>query len=60
MSLLQFVSYARKFCIALTAALGIVTIALADGVITGAEWIQIVIAFAGALGVYQAANTPKA
>lgn len=59
MSLVQFVAYAKKFCVALIAALAILGTALADGVVVASEWIQVAIAFAGAIGVYQAENVPK-
>lgn len=59
MTLIQFVSYAKKFCVAVVAALGILAVALEDGVITAAEWVQVLIAFSGAAGVYGLSNTPK-
>lgn len=59
MSGLQFVSYARKFCVALVAALAVLTTSLADGSVTGSEWVSVAIAFAGAIGVYQVSNTFK-
>lgn len=59
MTIFQFVDYARKFCVALVAALGITATALSDGTINASEWIAIALAFAGALGVYQATNAPK-
>lgn len=52
----QFVRYAKKFCIALLAALAILTAALVDGAVSSSEWVQVVIAFLGAVGVYKAEN----
>jgi hypothetical protein len=45
-----------KFWVALGAALAVAGIALSDGVITPTEWLQIGIAFVGALGVRQVTN----
>lgn len=59
MDLLDFVAYAKKFCIALTAALAVLSFALTDGQVTAAEWGQIISAGLGAVGVFSAANTPK-
>ena len=56
MQVLTFISYAKKFLIALAAALGILTTALIDNTITVSEWIQVVIAFIAALGVYTVTN----
>lgn len=56
MNLLEFVNYAKKFCIALTAALVVLAAALADGIVSTAEWVQIAAAFLGASGVYRARN----
>lgn len=57
MSLVEFVGYAKKFCVALVAALGVAAVALAsNGGIDPNEWIQIIIAFLGALGVYATPN----
>jgi len=56
MTVAQFVEYARKFCIALTAALVVLAAALVDTTVTSAEWVQIIAAFLGAGGVYQASN----
>lgn len=58
MSAVQWVAYAKKFCVALVTALGILAVAIDDGVVTS-EWIQVAIAFLGALGVYAADNVPK-
>lgn len=51
-----FLTEARKFTVALAAALGIALVALADNSISPTEWVQIAIAFLGALGVHQIAN----
>lgn len=59
MKVLEFVAYARKFVIALAAALGVLTVALGDGTVNLDEWLQIGIAFAGALGVYAVTNEKK-
>ena len=56
MKLVQFIGYARKFCVALLAALAILGTALVDNTVTQSEWIQVVIAFVGALGVYSLPN----
>jgi hypothetical protein len=53
---LDFVNYARKFFVALVAALAELAVVLSDGTVTTSEWILVAIAFAGALGVYQVAN----
>lgn len=53
----EFIGYARKFLVAILAALAIFATALVDGTITPSEWIQVGIAFVGALGVYQVKNT---
>lgn len=59
MKLIDFIAYARKFLVALTAALGVLAVALSDGTVSTAEIIQIVIAFAGALGVYGVSNAKQ-
>lgn len=59
MPVLTFISYAKKFLIALAAALGILAAALTDNVVTISEWIQVAIAFIAALGIYAVANKPK-
>lgn len=59
MKLLQYIAYAKKFAIALSAALTVAGLAAVDGTITLAEWIQIVAAFGAAFGVYQATNAGK-
>lgn len=46
----------NKFIVALIAALTILTAAIANGTITGAEWVQIGAGFLGALGVRQITN----
>jgi hypothetical protein len=56
MTILRFIGYAKKFCIALVAALTILGAAVADNTVTPAEYIQIAVAFLGALGVYSATN----
>ncbi len=55
MTLEQFVKYAKKFCVALVAALGVLATCLVEGMTT-TEWITVLIAFLGALGVYQVKN----
>lgn len=52
----RFVPQARKFLVALLAALGVFATALVDGTVTSSEWIQVAIAFVGAAGVYQISN----
>lgn len=56
MTLIQFVLYAKKFFIALLAALAILGVCLEDGTVTPSEWITIVLAFGSSLGVYQINN----
>ena len=56
MSVLQFIKYAKKFLVAVAAALGVLAVALSDGVVSPSEWVQVAIAALGALGVYQAKN----
>lgn len=56
MNLITFVSYAKKFCVALVAALGVLATALSDGIVTPSEGVSILIAFLGALGVYSVSN----
>lgn len=58
MTSLEFVGYARKFCIALVAAMTVTVVALVDNVVTPTEWVQIAIAFLGAYGVYAVNNSP--
>lgn len=57
MTLQTFVSGARKFLVAVVAALGVLALQLANGPVTTSGWLQIIIAFAGALGVYGVTNT---
>lgn len=57
--LLTFVAEARKFCVALAAALAVLATALANGSVPNGEWLQIALAFAGALGVYATSNQEK-
>jgi len=59
MNILQFINYARKFFVALAAALAILGVALVDNSVTVSEWVQIALAFLGALGVYTVANEKK-
>ena len=56
MSASKFLGYARKFLVALLAALAILATAIADGAVSTSEVIQIAIACVGALGVYQVPN----
>lgn len=55
---MDFVAGARKFAVAVVTALSVLSVSLADGV-TSQEWIAVVIAFAGALGVYAVPNGVK-
>lgn len=59
MSPTEFVKYAAKFVTALAAALAIAGVALADNSISPSEWVQIILAFLGAVGVYAIPNTSK-
>lgn len=59
MTAIQLVNSARKFCVAMAAALVVAGAGLADGTLTGAEWVAILAAFGGAIGVYQATNEVK-
>lgn len=52
----KLLTEARKFLVALIAALGVLATALSSGSVTNSEWIQIGIAFVGALGVYTVTN----
>ncbi len=56
MSTIEFIKYAKKFFIALAAALAILGVAVADDVVTSSEWVQVAIAFVSALGVYTLPN----
>lgn len=56
MTLLELVTDARKFFTALVAASGVAALALADNSISPTEWLQIGVAFLGALGVYVVSN----
>ena len=56
MNIIEFMKYARKFLVALAAALAILGVALVDTVVSPVEWVQIAIAFLAALGVYQVPN----
>lgn len=55
----EFIQYAKKFCVALIAALGILSNALADGHVSSSEWISVAVAFLGALGVYAVTNAKQ-
>ena len=55
MSIYDLVHGARKFAVALAAALGVLATTLPDGVDTS-EWVAVALAFLGALGVYGVAN----
>lgn len=55
MKLEQFIQYARKFLVALAAALAILAVAMTDG-LTPTEWVNVALAFLGALGVYATPN----
>lgn len=59
MKLLHLVNHVRKFLVALGAALGILAACMADGHVTGEEWLQVGIAFLGAYGVWQVRNARK-
>lgn len=50
---------ARKFLLALLAALAILAAALSDGAVSTSEWIQIAVAFGGALLVHEVSNQPS-
>lgn len=52
----QFVVDSRKFLVALLAGLTILGVALVDNTVTKSEWVQIAVAFVGALGVYRLPN----
>jgi hypothetical protein len=56
MSLQEFFGYARKFLIALAAALAILATAVSDNTVSVSEWIAIAVGFIGALGVYAVKN----
>jgi len=47
-----------KFITAAVAGLTVAGLAVADGVITTAEWFQIIAAVLGAYGVYRIPNVP--
>lgn len=55
----EFVQVAKKFMVALVAALGILANALSDGHVTGSEWLSVAVAFLGALGVYAVTNAKQ-
>lgn len=48
-----------KFLVALASALGVLITALADGVVTSSEWVQVAVVFLGALGVVSVSNGNK-
>jgi hypothetical protein len=48
-----------KLIVALAAAAGVLGVAAADGSISTSEWIQVALAFIGALGVYSVPNKPR-
>ena len=50
------VGHVRKFLVAVGAAAGVAVTALADGAIDTSEGIAVVLAFLGAIGVYQVRN----
>lgn len=54
--LLNFVGYARKFCVAAAAALAVLGTALADGAVTTNEWVSVGLTFLSAIGVYYVTN----
>lgn len=54
----SYISYVRKFLVALAAATGVLVVALSDDSVSASEWLQILLAFAGALGVYATTNEP--
>lgn len=54
----DFIRGARKFAVAIVSALTVLGVSL-DGGVTGQEWIAVVVAFAGALGVYAIPNGVK-
>lgn len=56
MSPIQFINYARKFLVAVGAALGVLAVALVDNSVSPQEWIQVAIAALGAVGVYSIPN----
>lgn len=55
----EFVQVAKKFMVALVAALGVLANALSDGHVTSSEWISVAVAFLGALGVYAVTNAKQ-
>lgn len=55
---MNFVAGARKFAVAVVTALSVLSVSLTDGM-TSQEWIAVVVAFAGALGVYAVPNGVK-
>lgn len=61
---MEWIAYVRKALVAALAALGQLAVVMTPGsdagsTITVAEWVTVVIAAAGTLGVYAAANGPR-
>ena len=56
--LLKYQGAIKKFFVAVGAALAILVSVWADGTITGLEWLEVIIAFLGAFGVYGVKNEP--
>lgn len=54
----NFLSEARKFLVALAAAVAVLGTVIPNG-ITSQEWISVILAFLGALGVYLVPNQPS-
>lgn len=46
----------RKFLVAVSAAIAVLATVWADGAVTGTEWLEVALAFLGALGVYAVPN----
>lgn len=60
MTVREWIDGARKFLVALAAALASLGVAIGDGTVDASEWITVALAFLGALGVYQVANRQPA
>lgn len=56
MTIADWVRGARKFAVAVAAALGVAATLVADGSLSSSDWIAIALAFAGAIGVYRVPN----
>lgn len=54
--LTQYQGAIRKFFVALAAAIAILISVWADGEITNLEWLEVTLAFLGAIGVYGIPN----